>query len=86
MVALKITANFSRSSNCWFIAEAVRIVLLQTASELVHNLQDSPTKSIDPRLKRCVERLVMKEHRKIDSIVLKSMVITDQMGPLQEVT
>jgi len=82
----KDESKFLKAEQRRFIAEAVRIAPLQTATELMRNVQDSPTKSIDPRLKRSVERLVMKERRKIDSIVLEGVVITDQIGPLHSFT
>jgi hypothetical protein len=68
------------------VADAVKIAPQQTASELMRNIQNSPTKKIDPRLKTSVQRLIYKERKKLNSVILDDIEITDEIAPLQEYT
>ena len=54
----------------------------------MRNLRNLPTKKIQHE--RChaksVERLIYKEHKKLNSIVLDDVEITNELGPLQKYT
>ena len=52
----------------------------------MRNIQNSPTKKLDLLLKKSVERLIYKERKKLNSVILDSIEITDELGPLQEYT
>ena len=53
------------------IATAVKLSPLQTSDELIRNVQDSPTKHMDAKLKASVTRLVRKEGKNINKILLE---------------
>ena len=48
-----------------FIRKAVKTAPMNTSSELIKNVQDSPTKKIDQKLKKSVELLIQRELSKI---------------------
>ena len=48
-----------------FVRKAVKTASMNTASELIKNVQDSPTKKIDTKLKRNVIRLIRSERAKL---------------------
>ena len=51
------------------IRNTVKTVPMNTASELIKNVQDSPTKKIDPKLKESIARLIRHERAKLLTIV-----------------
>ena len=55
---------------------------IQTASEFLRNIQDSPTKKIDHKLKKSVARLVRKERAQIILVTLDSVTIDNSVGSL----
>jgi hypothetical protein len=59
---------------------------MQTASELIRNLQNSPTKAIDPVLKNSVHRLIVNERKKLNAVLLEGIEVTDQLGTIQQLT
>ena len=64
------------------IASAVKLAPLQTSGELISNVQDSPTKHIDAKLKGSVTRLVLKERKNITKIQLEGVTIDNTIGSL----
>jgi hypothetical protein len=64
------------------IATAVKVAPLQSATELIRNVQDSPTKHIDPQLKKSVQRLVRKQRASINSVLLEGVTIDNTIGSL----
>ena len=64
------------------IASAVKLAPLQTSGELIRNVQDSPTKHIDAKLKGSITRLVRKERKKITKIQLEGVTIDNTIGSL----
>ena len=82
----KDRSKFLKAEQRKFIADAVKIAPLQTASELIRNVQTSPTKAIDPKLKNSVRRLIMTERKKLHSVTLEGIEVTDQIGPLLQFT
>ena len=64
------------------IASSVKLAPLQTSCELICNVQDSPTKHIDAKLKRSVKRLVHKDHKNITKIQLDGVTIDNPIGSL----
>jgi L-rhamnose isomerase len=65
-----------------FIANAVKVAPLQTGSELIRNVQDSPTKAIDHKYKGSVDRLVRKQQEQIVNVSLDGMEINNTLGSL----
>ena len=65
-----------------FIANAVKVAPLQTGSELIRNVQDSPTKAIDHKYKGSVDRLVRKQREQIVNVSLDGVVIDNTLGSL----
>jgi hypothetical protein len=65
-----------------FIATAVKIAPLQTGSELIRNVQDSPTKAIDHKYKRSVDRLVRQQRTQIVNVSLEGIEIDNTVGSL----
>ena len=82
----KDRSKFLKAEQRKFISDAVKIAPLQTASELIRNVQTSPTKAIDPKLKNSVRRLIMIERKKLHSVTLEGIEVTDQIGPLLQFT
>ena len=64
------------------IAHAVKIAPLQTASEFLRNVQDSPTKAINHRYKKSVTRLVQKQRREIIAVELDGVTVDNTVGSL----
>ena len=64
------------------IASAVKLAPLQTSGELISNVQDSPTKHIDAKLKGSVTRLVRKERKNITKIQLEGVTIDNTISSL----
>ena len=82
----KDSSKYLKAEQRKFISDAVKIAPLQTASELIRNVQTSPTKAIHPRLKHSVRRLIMNERRKLHAVTLEGIEVIDQIGPLQQFT
>ncbi len=59
---------------------------MQTASELMRKVQNSPSKAIDPVLKNSAHRLIVNERKKLNAVVLEGIKVTDQLGPIQQLT
>ena len=57
----KDSSKFLKAEQRKFIDDTVKIAPMQTASELIRNVQNSPTKAIDPVLKNSVHRLIVNE-------------------------
>ena len=53
-----------------------------SSSELIRNVQDSPTKHIDAKLKGSVTRLVRKERKNITKIQLEGVTIDNTISSL----
>ena len=64
------------------IASAVKLAPLQTSGELIYNLQESPTRHTDAKLKGSVTLLVRKEHKNITQIQLEGVTIDNTIGSL----
>ena len=56
---------------------------MNTASELIKNVQDSPTKKIDPKLKESVARLIRHERAKLLTVVCDGVELNGDMGSLK---
>ena len=82
----KDRSKFLKAEHRKFIADAVKIAPMQTASELMRNVQNSPSKAIDPVLKNSVHRLIVNERKKLNAVVLEGIEVTDQLGPIQQLT
>ena len=65
-----------------FIATAVKVAPLQTGSELLRNVQDSPTKVIDHKYRKSVDRLVRKSRSEIMNVSLDGVTIDNTIGSL----
>ena len=74
-------SKFLKAEQRKFIADAVKIAPMQTASELTRNVQNSLSKAIDPGLKNSVHRLIVDERKKLNAVVLEGIEVTDQLGP-----
>ena len=57
------------------IRSAVRTAPMNSASELIKSTQDSPTKRIDPKLKKSVARLVRRERAKSRTVVCEGAAL-----------
>ena len=53
------------------IASAVKLAPLQTSGELIYNLQESPTRHTDAKLKGSVTRLIRKERNLLRKHITK---------------
>ena len=62
------------------IATAVKLAPLQPSGELIRNIQDSPSKQIDAKMKGSVSRLVRKERKNITKIQLEGVTIDNTIG------
>ena len=58
----------------------------QTGRELLMNIQDSPTKVIDPKQRKAVERAVRKERSKIVSLELDGVHLDSSVQSMQELS
>ena len=65
------------------IRNTVKTVPMNTTSELIKNVQDSPTKKIDPKLKESVARLIRHERAKLLTIVCDGEKLTSDIGSLK---
>ena len=53
---------------------------MNTASELIKNVQDSPTKQIDPKLKRSVTSLIRSKRAKLLKVECDGVELTSDIG------
>ena len=81
-VSHKDQAKFLSHQQKDMIASAVKIAPLQTSGELIRDVQDSPTKKIDAKLKQSVSRLVRKERKRINKIILEGVPVDNTLGSL----
>ena len=74
-VATKNQSKYLKRAQRNMIATAVKIAPLQSAGELIQvcNVQNSPTKEIDSALRQSVVRLVRKERREINTVLLEGV-------------
>ena len=77
-------AKFLKYDTQEFIRKAVKTAPMNTASELIKNVQDSPTKQIDPKLKKSVERLIRRERSKILTVECEGIVLNSDLGSLKQ--
>ena len=75
-------AKFLSHQQMSLITTAVKLAPLQTSGERIRNVQDSPTKHIDAKLKGSVTRLVRKERKNITEIQLEGVTIDNTIGCL----
>ena len=66
-----------------FVRKAVKTAPMNTAAELIKNVQDSPTKQIDPKLKRSVTRLIRSERAKLLKVECDGVELTSDIGSLK---
>ena len=78
----KDKAKYLSHQQMSLIASAVKLAPLQTSGELIRNVQDSPTKHIDAKLKGSVTRLVRKERKNITKFQLEGVTIDNTIGSL----
>jgi len=78
----KDTGKYLKFQQKYLIADAVKVAPLQTASELIRNVQDSPTKMIDHKLKNSVARLLRKRRSQAVSVALEGLTINNSVGSL----
>ena len=76
----------SQGQTAYFFGDAVKIAPMQTASELMRNLQDYSTKPINPGLKDSVHRLIVNESKKLIAVILEGIEVTDQPIPIKQLT
>ena len=69
-----------------FIASAVKIAPMQTASQLLQNIQDSPTKSIDRTLAKSVARQIRKERQSLTTVTLEGVEVDNTLGSLAQLS
>ena len=69
-----------------FIASAVKIAPMQTASQLLQNIQDSPTKSIDRTLAKSVARQIRKERQSLTTVTLEGVEVDNTLGSLAQMS
>ena len=69
-----------------FIASAVKIAPMQTASQLLQNIQDSPTKSIDRTLAKSVARQIRKERQSLTTVTLEGVEVNNTLGSLAQLS
>ena len=74
-VATKDHSKYLTHAQRNMIATAVKIAPLQSAGELVRNVQNSPTKQIDAALRQLVVLLVRKEQREINTVLLEGVSV-----------
>ena len=82
----RITASSSSTLREILIATAVKITPLQSAGELIRNVQNSPTKEIDAALRQSVVRLVRKERREINTVLLEGAAVDNTVGSLAKLS
>ena len=63
-----------------FVRKAVKTAPMNTASELIKNVQDSPTKQIDPKLKRSVTSLIRSKRAKLLKVECDGVELTSDIG------
>ena len=68
------------------IASTIQVAPLQSAGELIHNIQNSLTKVIDATLRKLVERLIRKERRQINSVLPEEVVVDNTIRSLAKLT
>ena len=78
-----MTGKFLQPDQRKVIADAVKCAPTLTAQQLIHNWQESPTKKIDPQLKKSVERMVRKVRKTIESVSLEGVELDGSIGSLQ---
>jgi hypothetical protein len=81
-VSQKDKAKYLSHQQMDMIASAVKFAPLQTSGELIRNVQDSPTKKIDAKLKSCVTRFVRKQRTSINKIMLEGVPVDNTLGSL----
>ncbi len=67
--------KFLKFAQMSLISTAVKVAPLQTGSELLQNVQDSPTKVIDHKNKKSVDRLMRKLRSEITTVTLDCMTV-----------
>ena len=59
---------------------------MQTASQLLQNIQDSPTKSIDQTLTKSVVRQIRKERQSLTTVTLEGVEVDNTLGSLAQLS
>jgi len=81
-VSEKDSSKYLKYSQQAFIAQAVRIAPTQTATALIRNIQDSPTKSSDPIMKKSVQRQVREQRGVINEVLFRGVTVTNKLSSL----
>ena len=74
-VGSKDRSKFLKHSQRHMIASAVKVAPLQTPGKLIRNVQNSQTKEIDAGPRKSVARLVQKERRQINFVLLEGVIV-----------
>ena len=68
------------------IKTAVKIAPHQTATDLLRNVQESPTKRINNDLKKSVARAIRKERVQANKVTLGGIELDNTLGTLRQIT
>ena len=85
-VATKDHSKYLKHAQRNMIATAVKIAPLQSAGELIRNVQNSPTKEIDAALRQSVVLLVRKDRREINTVLLEGVSLDNTVGSLAKLS
>ena len=81
-VSSKDRSNSLKHSQRHMIASAVKVAHIQSPGKLIRNIRNSPTKEIDAALRKSVVRLVRKERRQINFMLLEGVAVDNTIGRL----
>ncbi len=71
----------SHKQKC-LVAAAVKVAPMQTAKQLLQNIEGSPSKVIDRMLSKYVARMVRKERKSLTVVALEGVDVDNILGSL----
>ena len=79
-------AKFLTHQQRSLVATAVKLAPMNSASQLLMRVQDSPTKKIDAALKNSVQRMIRQERSKITNVILEGVEVTTELSSLKKLS
>ena len=78
--------KYLKAKDRCLIKTLVQVAPHSNASDLLRNVQNSPTKKIDHRLKKSIARQIRKERKSVNTVILGGVELDTTLGALSRVT
>ena len=79
-------AKFLTHQQRSLVATAVKLAPMNSASQLLMRVQDSPTKKIDAAMKNSAQRMIRQELSEISNVIHEGVEVTTELRSLKKLS